>query len=226
MRLSILTLAVVAVAVVGSSSVSFAQYNYGPYNNQPYNYGYNDNSASTAYGSYSRGIAAVIRAQGQKNLRDAQAAEELEEARAKYIENRMKATNTYFRMRSANRAYREAEEGPPPTSEELFRLAKIKAPDRLSPSELDPVSGQVNWPALLRDATFTPLRSDLNGMLSYWAENDNRLTIDQYSKMQNTIEALTETLKTVVDQAPPHTYVAARKFLDSMSYELQVSQGS
>lgn len=186
---------------------------------------YYDNSASTPAGSYARGMADLIRSQGAKNLRDAQAAEKLEEARAKYMENRMQATDNYFRMQSMNRAYREDQRGPRPTPDELFRLAKLKAPDRLSPSELDPISGEIGWPILLRDEAFTPIRTRLDQMLLYWADHGNQLSIDQYTEMKATVDQFSNSLVAVVETAPPNAYAEARNFLESLSYELQIAQG-
>jgi hypothetical protein len=212
---AIALLALVATATTAPAQYAPPQHYYGGY----------DNSASTPAGSYARGMSDLIRSQGAKNLRDAQAAEEVEEARAKYMENRMQATENYFRMRSMNRAYREDERGPRPTSEELFRLAKLKAPDRLSPSEMDPISGEVNWPMVLRDEMFAPTRIKLDKMFAYWAEHGNQLSIDQYAEMQRSLEQLSAMLVTVVESTPPKPYAEARNFLESIGYELQIAQG-
>ena len=73
---------------------------------------YGHSPPGTPASSYARGMADVIRSQGARNLLDAQAATEAEEARKKYLENRMQATETYFRMKSINRSYREDQRRP------------------------------------------------------------------------------------------------------------------
>ena len=186
---------------------------------------YVDNQASTVGESYARGASDMMRSAGAANLMNSEAAQNYEAARSDYLDNRMKATDTYFQMRSKNRAYREAERGPRPTSEQLFRIAKEKAPNRLSPSELDPISGAVHWPLVLRDARFNATKSRLEAMLKYWAEHNQQLTLDQFEQLDAQIDQLTEELKEVVAQAPANAYAEGRRFLQSLSYELQISQG-
>ena len=186
---------------------------------------YVDNRASTPAESYGRGMSDMIRAAGAANLLNSEAARNYEEARSRYLENRLQATDTYFQMRSRNRAYREDERRPRPTSEELFRLAKARAPDRLSPSELDPISGEIVWPAALRDPRFAATQQRLERMFAYWAEHSRQLTVNQMAELQATIDQLTEELMLVVEVVPANTYAEARRFLASLAYELQLSQG-
>ena len=53
-----------------------------------------------------------------------------EEARSRYIDNKLKATNAYFQQRSINRQAREAEAGPRPSSQDVARYAKAKSAER------------------------------------------------------------------------------------------------
>ena len=69
----------------------------------------------TIAGSYLQGLGSAIQAAGQYNLMTAQGAVYAEQARSADLDNRMKATETYFQMRQVNRAAREAEHGPRPT---------------------------------------------------------------------------------------------------------------
>ena len=55
-------------------------------------------------------------------------------------------------MRELGRAVRERERGPRPTPEELARRACAAAPLPLSPSQMDPVSGVLFWPAAFQEA--------------------------------------------------------------------------
>jgi hypothetical protein len=186
---------------------------------------YVDNQASTVGESYARGMSDMVRSAGAANLMNSEAAGNYEAARSQYLDNRMQATDTYFQMRAKNKAYRAAEDGPRPTSEQLFRMAKAKAPSRLSPSELDPISGSVVWPTVLRDAKFSSTQEKLSAMLAYWAEHNHQLTLNQFEQLDSTIDQLTEELKKVVKDVPPNVYNAGRRFLSSLAYEMQISQG-
>ena len=102
--------------------------------------------ASTLEEGYLRGLGDLVRSAGAANLMNSQAALNYEDARAKYFENRLRGVQTYFDMKKLNHDYRAEMRGQRATSEQLFRLAKMRAPEPLHPSEFDPYSGEVRWP--------------------------------------------------------------------------------
>ena len=61
--------------------------------------------ASTAAEGAARGMADVVRSAGAANLMNSEAAINIEDARSKYIDNRMQATNTYFQMKTVNKCF-------------------------------------------------------------------------------------------------------------------------
>ncbi len=71
--------------------------------------------ASTAAGSAMNGMASVISAKGDYNLSTSAAAINMTQAQKQEIQNRQQWTNTYFDMRSTNRAAARpsARPGPP-----------------------------------------------------------------------------------------------------------------
>ena len=79
---------------------------------------------ATAGESYSRGMADLTRSRGMANYANSEAAINVTQAQSNYIDNRAKATTTYFSMRAENRAARAAERPPRPTSEQLTRFAQ------------------------------------------------------------------------------------------------------
>ncbi len=68
----------------------------------------------TAAGSAMNGMANAISAKGNYNLSTSAAAINMTQAQKNEIENRNLATNTYFQMRTANRAARAAKRAPIP----------------------------------------------------------------------------------------------------------------
>ncbi|MBN1852867.1 MAG: hypothetical protein JW829_09090 [Pirellulales bacterium] len=64
---------------------------------------------ATAFESYARGRADLIRAQAQYQFLISQAMKNAAEAERIRMENREKGVDTYFSMREKNRAHREAE---------------------------------------------------------------------------------------------------------------------
>ena len=122
--------------------------------------------ASTPAESFARGAADVIRAQGEFNRLTSEAAINWQEAKARAIVNARDYVDAYFRNRQANRDYRRAERGPRPTAEDLERYAQAMKPTPLSPSELDVLTGRVNWPILLRADCFSPIRAEMENCLT------------------------------------------------------------
>ena len=114
--------------------------------------GYGGNyGGSTAAGSAMNGMASVISAKGDYNLSTSAAAINMTQAQKNEIKNRQQWTNTYFDMRATNRAARAAEAGPKPTMEQLVRIARQGAPAPITPSQVDPMTGKIDWPGPLQD---------------------------------------------------------------------------
>ena len=108
----------------------------------------------TAAGNAMNGMASVISAKGDYNLSTSAAAINMTQAQKNEIQNRQLYTNTYFEMRATNKAAREKEAGPPPTMEQIARMARQGVPKPLNPTQVDPVTGQINWPSALQDDSF------------------------------------------------------------------------
>lgn len=181
--------------------------------------------ASTPAESFARGAADVIRAQGEFNRLTSEAAINWQEARARAIVNARDYVDAYFRNRQANRDYRQAERGPRPTEEDLERYAQAMKPTPLSPSELDMLTGRVNWPILLRADRFIPMRAQMEELLDRWAVANNlgqldRFGTNQHLAVRRAASAMEEELRQEVRNLPPQDYTAAKRFLRSLEYHV------
>ena len=181
--------------------------------------------ASTPAESFARGAADVIRAQGEYNVLTSEAAINWQEARSRAIVNAQDYVDAYFKMRQANRDYRRAERGTRPTQEDLERYAQSSRPTPLSPSELDTLTGRVNWPILLRDDRFAPIRGEMEELLDRWAVSRNlgqldRFNTDQHLAVRRVTERMEEGLRNDVRNLPAQEYVAAKRFLRSLEYQV------
>ena len=184
-------------------------------------YGYSNNKASTVGESYARGVSDMVRSAAESTLLRSEAAINVEEARSKYLDNRLKGTETYFEMRRRNREYREAERGPRATSEQLFRLAHDKVPTKLSVSELDPLTGDIAWPLLLQRDEFSTYRDDLEADFGEWASAQGQISSDVFIRVQKTAGDMSNVLKSNVRKyldmgVPTSDYLAAKNFLRSL----------
>lgn len=182
--------------------------------------GYGGGHASTAAEGFQRGMADVIRSRGAANMMNSRAAINYTEAESNQIKNRMQATETYFDMRAVNKQAREAERGPRPTAEDAARYARERAPSRLSASQLDPLSGSINWPPILRDDIYKPYRDTLQSMYNQRAKNGT-LTMAEMQEVQTAAASIEELMKENIDNYPPQAYVETKKVVSGLSREAQ-----
>ena len=87
------------------------------------------------------------------------------QAQRNEIQNRQLWANTYFEMRDEpggrrGRARAEAFDGADRAVRTRRRAAK------LTPSQVDPVSGRLNWPVALQTESFAAPRTEVDGLFS------------------------------------------------------------
>ncbi len=180
--------------------------------------------ASTVQEGAARGAADMIRAAGENNLLNSQAAQNYEAARSQNLDNRVKYAETFYAKRRMNEEYREAKKTPPPTAEQLFRRSEAAKPKRLSPGEFDPVSGKINWPLLLQDDSFAADRTALEELFGEMAVNE-RLSFDQYQQIRETGARMQEQLNSIIREVAPRDHMKATSFLTSLLYEARLVAG-
>jgi hypothetical protein len=174
--------------------------------------------ASTAAEGFQRGMADVIRSTGAANMMNSEAMINVESARQQYISNRLYGTQTYFEMRRINKEARAAEAGPRPTQQDVIRYAQERAPNRLSTSEVDPLTGGIAWPSLLQEDVFKPERDELEELYSSRATRGS-LTASEVMKANEAMERMDTTLQANVGKVSSLLYSPAKSFLKSLSYE-------
>ena len=186
-------------------------------------YGGMYSSPGTAAGSAMNGMSNVISAKGNYNLSTSAAAINMTQARKNEIQNQQLKTDTYFQMRATNTAARKAEAGPPPTMEQIARVAREGAPRPVTANEVNPTSGKINWPAALMEDIFTPQREVLE-QISVKQSKYGGLSISDQMQARKTIETMFAELKTQLAVIPPQDYTTSRSFLNSMIYATSRSQ--
>ena len=173
--------------------------------------------ASTAAEGGLRGMADLTRSAGEANLSNSAAAVNYSIARSNQIENRAAWTNTYFQMRQANKAYRAAERGPTATMEDLVRFAQVGKPKPLSPGEVDPVSGAINWPILLRTKELAKDRAEVEAGFAKRASQSS-LGAEDFMKIRQATSQMASNLKKRIREVPSQQYMISKKFIDSLAY--------
>lgn len=189
-------------------------------------FGYNRGGyASTAAQAAAYGMSEMMRAQGYQNLENSEAAKNWEEAKTLEIQNRMRWTETYFEMRKTNRDARAAEAGPPVTQEQAIRMAKMSSPRRLGSTQLDPVTGHIEYPPLLQDDIYSPYRHELDALFAKRAATGGSIQYSEYQAIQTTVSKFVDALKEHVDKYPAGDYGRARTFLNSLAHEASLPSG-
>jgi len=210
---SFLPLAAVTAGVLGMASVGLAQY-----------YPWPEYNPSTPAESYARGLGDVIQSAGAYNLATSEAAINATQAQKQFIENRDQWTDTYFQMRQANRAYRETEQGPRLSMEQLVRLAQEGKPKPLSPGELDSVTGRISWPLLLKTSAFDATRAKLDDLFAKRASRGG-IDFEQQMQIRQSTKDMLALLKGQIRNVPADDYIPAKRFVESLAYEGQKPAG-
>ncbi len=226
MRILVSLMLLLGVSVTTQTSIGSIAYGY---DREDYYYpGYRHSYASTiAEGAY-RGMADRMRALGEFGVLSARTAILLEEARVANMENQTRWIDTYYDRQELSRQRREAKRGPRLSYEDLARIARLGRPDRLSPSELDGLTGEISWPVLLRDGDFARDRAKVEEVFAQRAASGT-IETDDYLNVRQTVhemrfglkQRIQEVRRPEVEGLPAADYIQAKRFLRSLAYEAQ-----
>lgn len=148
----------------------------------------------------------------------AEASESVEEARAQYLENvaRFEELRREHRQAEAAREAQQAEE-------RRIRAANYEPPEptelysRLSPGQIDPATGEIDWPAILLRPEFARGRRLIEDQLQVIAEEGaNPRSAAIIRDTANEMKPITNTL---LSEVGFNAYRDTRDFLGSLSVE-------
>ncbi len=187
----------------------------------PYGYGMGGfGMPGTAASSAEFGMASVISAAGYANLQNSEAAKNYEQARSMDYSNRQQWTEAYFQMRQAHRDFIAVKDRM--STDEINKIARDAAPKRLDASQLDPITGQINWPVILRDQRYAASCGDIENLYRMRASTSGFIGSEAYLKIGQACDKLMEELKANLNEYDPKSFQVARHFIDSLRYEVQV----
>jgi hypothetical protein len=184
-----------------------------------YGQGWGSNFASTPAEGYARGMADVIRAQGQAYESATRGAIAYEQARSAYIQNELLWQQTaqerqregyarreqYYANQRALRDRRNAmaDHEPPPA--------------KLSAMQYDRATGLVKWPDALQTEPFSGDRKGLEDLLVTRAHTGESSAVDR--RIHDSALQMQARLKGQIRDLPPQSYLDSRKFLDLLAAE-------
>ncbi len=125
----------------------------------------------------------------------AQAAISRTEARSRELDNRMKATETYFQRRNYNREQRfgtpeEKYEKKRANQERFASYARRANPDTLTDKQLDPLTGEIKWLPALMPPVFEQYRDQLNDLFAQRAIHSGQISDELYQQIKDTTDDL------------------------------------
>ena len=180
-------------------------------------------TSSTAVEGGLRGAGSVVRAAGEYNYNTAAGMVSLAEAASRGIANDAAAMNNYFTLKELNDAYQSRHRGPKATGEQVAYISRITAPKRLSNYQIDPVTGEIVWPAILDRPVFAPYRAALDELFAQRVKTNSGVGTRTYEQILAAVEDLQGELKSHIDVMTPAEYVVAKRFLASLAHEAHFS---
>jgi len=98
------------------------------------------------------------------------------------------------------------------------RLAQQGIPQRLSPGELNSVTGHLDWPAELKGDEFSAERAKVERLLVGRSEQ-GALKPAEYRQLRELTDQMLAELKAEIKSMDPEQYVRAKKFIQKVAYE-------
>jgi hypothetical protein len=166
-----------------------------------------------------RGLGDLTRSIGQADYMSSLAGINRQESLSRYLDNKEKYAETYFRMQQINRAAREAQRSQPLSAEQYAKLARQQAPDRLSEADYNRVFGRLAWPAVLSGDQFAAERAALDKAFAGRRADDAGVSTAFHGEVRKLTGQMQEKLKDRLDTMSPAEFIAAKKFLASVAHE-------
>lgn len=187
--------------------------------------GFSGNFASTAAEGRARGYADVIRSTGSYNRDTAEAMKNYEDARSKYLDNKRKWQELYWDRKERGEQERDKRYAKERERREKYlasrdRTAGTNDTPRLTPSQLDPSTGKITWPEALSGDDYAAEREQIEELFVLRAHTQTSLgSFDMAGDVKQACDSMLAKLKGNIKSLTPNSYIAGRKFIDSVAAE-------
>jgi hypothetical protein len=177
--------------------------------------------ASTLEEGVFRGGADLLRGIGEMNYNNSLSRINDQEAFSRFIDNEVKRTAAYFDVQQINREARAEKRGQRATSEDLARLARARAPERLAAVHFDVTTKTLVWPEVFNHPYFEEERAEIDRLMSVrgGAGPESRA-------IQMLAGRMTDKLQMIVHNVNKGEYAAAKRFVTSLGYEMNFAPGA
>ncbi|HZN34796.1 MAG TPA: hypothetical protein VFB80_13300 [Pirellulaceae bacterium] len=165
--------------------------------------------------------AAIITAAATFTRAQAESAKMGQETREKKLQNDLLGAKVFYDKRALYHTYKDTHQTPRSTADQYTERARSAAPERLSSYQLWIKPGYVRWPSLLLAIDYSEPRSQIDYLLVRRTPADSGAGSQNCVDLQQQIDTLRLALQGRMRTYKPADYLAARKFLDSLAYEVQ-----
>lgn len=221
-------------ALVAAPSIAQAQSMAGDYNPAyPSEHvgvigGYGGYHSSTAAEGYARGLAAVIDAHGNYNLKTAHARILNEEARSRYYDNVVKKADTYWERKNVyneemalRRLARAERRAAGRAKLEERRANEYRLAYQLTPDQYDVATGRIFWPEVLSNDDFRVQRTELDALFAQRIKYGASAPAGTTAHMVRLVKQLQRDLSEQRGELSRDEYRQATRFLTCLKYEAE-----
>jgi hypothetical protein len=202
-----------------------AQY-YEPKSPLPVELAFTQDHSSTAAEGFMRGQSAVIQAMGNYAMSVSQAYLVLEQTRSLNRENDLRQTQALLSQRAmwregkaAERAFHDAQLEAGRVKLMNRRLTVHRAAYQLLPSELNMVTGEINWPVALQAKKYAAARARIEELVRrHVSYADSEASV--VAEIVRGTDAMKRALQREINAVPRADYIAAQKFLRGLKLEM------
>jgi hypothetical protein len=191
--------------------------------------------ASTVGESHARGFADVVRAHGDYNLWNSEAAINYATARRQELENDLRQTEVFFQRRALNRrerfgdypqraarnAERAAAQADKKVHRNLIRYGQTDRPSRLTSRELDPITGQITWSLFLQGPEYAEQRKTIEAIMHRRALQDGILMLDDFQAATAAVDQMQSILQGNIRTKRSMDFINTRNFLTRLESEIR-----
>lgn len=177
----------------------------------PWGAGYGGAGFGTVAGSSAAGMGAMIQSQGAYNQMTAEANKINQEAASLALDNKLKSAQTWDQLREINKQY-VAEKNAREAKAFDYNAPPPKRP-RLTPSQLDPVTGEIRWHPILLQPMFQSYRDQLQALFTLRAHDPSQVSSTQVMALTGPMRNQLDTLH---DTVPTNDFFAARHFIEGL----------
>ena len=177
--------------------------------------------ASTAYEGALRGEADLMRAEGQYQYWASLAARQYADACAQALQNGRDRIARQQEIQAMNRAQRNGKRSRL-TTDQIILIAREAASKPLADGQLDRATGQLRWPASLREARYARLTSQLDTLFAARSTGSGADHAVTGSEIDRIGHELLDILKSNVNlYRKANDFIAAKKFVEGLICEVQ-----